>query len=346
MSTSEIVSSIDREQWCQFVCNHPKGTIFHTPQMFDVYSRVGRNRPFFLAAVNRAGEILALLSSVHVQTLPDPLGQWSSRSIFYAEPLCLDTDEGEQALTALIAEHDRQMRRQVLFTEVRPLFAPSRESVSLTRCGYVFEDYLNFLIDLHRPKEELWDSMTNSCRANIRRGQRQGVHVEEMNTPEGVDLLYQFLQASYERARVPLADKSLFVQALAVLKPFDMIKIFVGYLRDQPIGVSVVLLFKQRVYEWYWAAERIKSVYPAECITWHRIEWGQQHGYASYDFGGAGWPDKPYGVRDFKAKFGGILVHFGRYRKIYSPFRFALAKHGYEFARNTLNPRHWSVSSS
>ncbi len=344
MSTFQIVDALDRARWYRFVCEHPKGSVFHTPQMWDVFSRTSHHCPFFRAAVDAKGEILALLSAVHVQTLPDPLGSLSSRSILYAEPLSIETSEGKAALTALIAEHDRRMRRMVLFTEVRPLYPAGRERVALEACGYVYQDYLNFLIDLRRSKEQLLAAMTNACRANIRRGERQGVHVEEMNTPEGVDLLYRFLTAGYERARVPLADKSLFIQALNILKPFDMIRIFVGFLKDQPIGASVVLLFKQRVYEWYWAAERIKSVYPAECITWHRIDWGRQHGFAVYDFGGAGSPDKPYGVRDFKAKFGPEWVHHGRYRKVYSRLRLSLAEHGYELVRNKLNPRRWSLA--
>jgi serine/alanine adding enzyme len=344
MGTFEIVDSLDHQNWYQFVCNHPKGSVFQTPQMWEVFTRTYHQRPFFRAAINSKGEILALLSAVYVQTLPNPLGSLSSRSLLYAEPLCTDTAEGEKALTALIAEHDSEMRQTVLFTEVRPLYAPGRERAALEARGYAYEDYLNFLIDLRRPKQELLAAMSNGCRAIIRRGERQGIHVEEMNTPQGVDLLYRFLVAGYERARVPLADKSLFVHALEALNRFDMIKIFVGYLNDQPVGASVVLLFKGRVYEWYWAAERIKSVYPAECITWHRIAWGQEHGFALYDFGGAGWPNKPYGVRDFKAKFGPQLVQYGRYRKVYSRLRFSLAEHGYEFVRNAINPRRWGLS--
>jgi hypothetical protein len=344
MRTFTITDKVDREKWYRFVCDHPKGSIFHTPHIVAAFARTCRQQPFFRAAVDRAGQILALLSAVYVQTLPDPFGILSSRSILYAEPLCVDTDEGEDALAAVVAEHDRHMHRRVLFAEVRPLYAAGRERAALERRGYKYEDYLNLLIDLRRPKEKLLAAMTNACRANIRRGERQGVHVEEMSTPQGVDLLYQFLRAGYGRARVPLADKSLFANALAVLAPFDMIKIFIGYLKDRPIGASVVLLFKERVYEWFWAAERIKSVYPAECITWHRIEWGQQHGFALYDFGGAGWPNKPYGVRDFKAKFGPQLVHYGRYRKIYSSLRFSLAEQGYELMRNKLNPQRWSHS--
>ena len=50
----------------------------------------------------------------------------------------------------------------------------------------------------------------------------------------------------------------------------------------------------------------------------------------------AGWPDKPYGVREFKAKFGGSLVHYGRYRKVYSRWKMALAERAYEFRSSIL----------
>jgi serine/alanine adding enzyme len=91
--------------------------------------------------------------------------------------------------------------------------------------------------------------------------------------------------------------------------------------------------------------ERVKSIYPAECITWHRIDWGRGHGFAHYDFGGAGSPHKRYGVRDFKAKFGGQLVNFGRYRKVYSPWKLALAERAYEVLRKSMYSRIWKPAA-
>jgi lipid II:glycine glycyltransferase (peptidoglycan interpeptide bridge formation enzyme) len=123
------------------------------------------------------------------------------------------------------------------------------------------------------------------------------------------------------------------------------VKIFVARFEGSPVGACIVLLYKGVVYEWFWGVERTKSIYPAECITWHRIEWGLQNGYDLYDFGGAGWPNKPYGVREFKAKFGGDLVNYGRYRKVYSAWKFTLAEKGYDFVRNAVNPRNWRPSA-
>jgi len=336
-----IVESLDHGQWDKYVYEHPRGSIFHTRHLVDVFRRTKNYCPLFLAAVDEGQQILALLVSVRVQTLPNPLGKLSSRSIFYAEPLCSDEPRGVEALSALLAEHDSRLRGKVLFSEVRALHAAGSEQEALTRQGYEHNGYLNFLVDLRQPSDVLWGRLTGSCRSNIRRGEKHGLTIEEVTCDKGVDTLYPILNLTYGHAGVPLADKSLFTHALRILQPLDMIKIFAAYHSGQPVGASVVLLYKKVVYEWYWGVQRIKSIYPAECVTWHRINWGQQRNYNFYDFGGAGWPHKPYGVRDFKAKFGGDLVNYGRYRKVYSPWMFSLGERAYEWRRKLTSPTKW-----
>jgi len=201
---------------------------------------------------------------------------------------------------------------------------------------------LNFVIDLQGSTDKLWGKLTSSCRANIRRGQKKGVRIEEDASEAGLDGLYGILRRTYERARVPLADSTLFLNAVRILAPLGFFKIFIARCAGTIVGASAVLLYKNVVYEWYWGAERLKSVYTAECVTWDRIAWGQQNGYRWYDFGGAGSPGQAYGVRDFKAKFNGELVNYGRYRKVYSPWRLRLASELYEITRHSLYNRLWN----
>jgi hypothetical protein len=47
-------------------------------------------------------------------------------------------------------------------------------------------------------------------------------------------------------------------------------------------------------------------------------------------------PNQPYGVRDFKAKYGGRLVDFGREVWVPSSLRLRIAKAGYEATRRFL----------
>lgn len=339
-----VVDSLDEMQWARFVSEHPRGSIFHTPQMAAVFAATKYYSPLLLAALDRQGRILGLLTAVRVQSLPDPLGAFASRSIFYAEPICRDSAEGTQALAALIAEHDHRMQPRVLFTEVRPQAAQGAEAGAFRDAGYQHEGYLNYLIDLRVPEEKLWRNLSNTCRANVRRAERKGVTIQEVHSEGGIETAYGLLHKTYQHANVPLADKSLFLNSFRILRPRSMLRIFIAYHQKIAVGVSVMLLYNKTAYEWYWGVERLRSVYPAECITWHRILWGKQNGFDIYDFGGAGWPDKPYGVRDFKAKFGGDLVNYGRYRRVYSKWKFVLAEATYELVRKSVYARMWKTA--
>jgi hypothetical protein len=44
-------------------------------------------------------------------------------------------------------------------------------------------------------------------------------------------------------------------------------------------------------------------------------------------------------VREYKAKFGGELVCYGRYRKVYSPWKLRLAERAYQFGRTVIAPK-------
>ncbi len=332
MSAFAIVGTLDEHVWEAFVLQHPKGTIFHTPAMYNVFAATHHYTPYFLAAMDTQGEVLALLLAVRIQTMPDPLGWISSRSICYAEPICRADEAGIAALTALIRRHDKDMYHRVLFTEVRPIWEPGPERLALEACGYEYYEYLNFIMDLARPADEIFNGMIKSCRADIRRSKKRGLTVEEVNTPEGVDLLYHFASLSYERSRVPLADKSLFDAALRLL-PAGVPRIFVAYHEGAPLAADIILYYKNLVYAWYGGVQRVRGVSPVECLTWHGIEQGCTEGFTHYDFGGAGRPDEEYGPRDFKAKFGGELVNYGRYRRIYDPRKLALAERAYALRR-------------
>ncbi len=312
--------------WDDFVRQHPKGSAFHTSQMVRVWEAAKGHTPLPLAAVGEDGQIRSLLLAVRVQTLPHVFGAVSSRSVWYAEPLCRDDDESIDSLCAIISEHDRTMGRRVLFTEVRPLHASGPERIALERCGYKYLDYLNYVSDTTQTTEDLWKRMRHSAHSNIRKCERKGLHIRHLETPACVDLLYDMLKLTYGRADVPLAHRSLFEAAYKILKPQDMIEFVAVYDGEKLLGIDVMLLFEKQVFSWYGGSLRIPGVSPLDYLQWHEIEWSCENSFARYDFGGAGWPNVPYGVRDFKAKFGGDLVCYGRYRKVYSRWKMMLAE--------------------
>jgi serine/alanine adding enzyme len=329
-----IVDLLNREIWSSFVQQHPNGSIFHTPEMFDVFQTTRGYVPLLLAALDSIGDVLALLVSVKVQTLPSIFGPISSRALLYAQPICRSGEQGSTALKAIVEEHDRRMRRSVLFTEVRPLSGDGGERVALAERGYEHEEYINYLSDLRLSPEELVRRMNKHGRRDLRAGQRQGLSAEDATCMEGIDALYPILQETFANARVPLANKELFVNALRILSPRKMMKVFLVQHEGRPVAGTIVLCHRNTVFFWYAGKRRVNTMHAMEVIVFAMLEWAHFHDYRTFDYGGAGRPDKKYGVRDFKAKLGGELVNYGRYRKIYSPWKFAIAERAYEASRS------------
>ena len=100
------------------------------------------------------------------------------------------------------------------------------------------------------------------------------------------------------------------------------------------IGGRVTLMHKEVVYAYsVGVPNKYKRLYPNALLNWEIIRWGAGNGYRTFDFGGAGKPDKEYGVREFKRQFGGKLVNYGRCKKIHSPVKMKIAEMGFEVYR-------------
>jgi lipid II:glycine glycyltransferase (peptidoglycan interpeptide bridge formation enzyme) len=66
---------------------------------------------------------------------------------------------------------------------------------------------------------------------------------------------------------------------------------------------------------------------------WGEMQYAAENGYPLFDFMGAGSPDQPYGVRDFKAEFGGELVEHGRFLCVRKPLLYWIGKMGVKWLK-------------
>jgi serine/alanine adding enzyme len=333
-----IVRFLDEGKWRQFVESHPTSNVFHTPEMFQVFTQAKGHRPTLWAVTDNGGQVLALLSPVQITLRDGLLRRLTTRAVVYGSVLYDPSSAGEEALATLLRAYVHEIGQEALFTELRNLSDLGAVQPVLNDCGFVYEDHLNYLIDLNRPVEELMQGFGARTRKHIRRGlKKQEIVVEEIVERNQIGLCYDLLRKSYAEARVPLADGSLFEAAFDVLRPQDMVKFWLARVGDAYVAASVELIYRDTIYGWYGGVDRAYAGYTAgELLMWHILKWGAKNGYKVYDFGGAGKPSEEYGVRDFKAKFGGELVCFGRNTRVHAPVRLKLSRVGYQLARRFL----------
>jgi hypothetical protein len=332
-----VTDRIAESAWRSFVDAQPNANIFHTPEMARVFERAEHHRTNALAATDPSGTPVALFAPVEVTLVDGPLRSWTSRAVAYGGLLCSDDLVGRDGVRRLLLDYRRTSGRRPLFTELRHLSDASLVRDILEADGFSHEDHLNFLIDLDRPEEIIWSGLSKTARQRVRSGHRKGVVIEEVADELRLEQTYPLLDDVYQRIGVPLAGRSLFDAALAILHPLGMFRVFAARLGERIVATRYVLLYKDRILDWYAGADRaFVSSSPSEVLVWWILRWGREHGYRIFDFGGAGRPDEPYGPREFKAKFGGELVNFGRDVLVHAPTRLRLSRTGYAVARRLL----------
>jgi lipid II:glycine glycyltransferase (peptidoglycan interpeptide bridge formation enzyme) len=333
-----ITDTLDKTVWRDFVDQHPQGNIFQTPEMFEVFSRASGYQPELRAAIGTDGQVLALLVPVQVSLKNGLLRRLTTRSIAYGSTLCTPDAAGKEALKALLSDYTKKAGRDGLFTELRHLSDLSVYQPIFTQCGFGYEEHLNYLIGLDCTKDEVFNRIGARTRKHIRRALNKGeIVVDEVSDLGQIKTIYELIKKSYLEAHIPLASISLFEAAFEVLYPQKMIKFSLARIGDTYIASSVELLYKDIIYGWYGGVDRAFSNYtPTEVLTWRILEWGAENGYRTYDFGGAGSPREKYGVRDFKSKFGGDLVCFGRNTCVHDPVLLRLSTAGYNVFRHFI----------
>jgi len=325
---------IDHNKWSHFIENHPGGSIFQTPEFFQVYQGTKRYEPYFLAAVDESDQIQALLLAVFIKEFGGPFGRMSSRSIIQGAPLFLDTDEGKNALRFLITEYDKTAKRKALYSQIRNLTDVTKSQSIFQEFGYTYEEHLNYILNLDKSEDELFAALSKERRYGVRKCLKTGISIVEIRGVDGIERAYPLLEQTYGNARLPLADVSLFESAIRLLGPKNMIRIFLVEKDGVPASTIMLLIYKGVIYDWYaGASEEHLSLCPNDLITWHAIKYGLELKASLFDFGGAGKPGEQYGVREFKKQFGGRMVNYGRFFKTHNPRMLWIAEKGFQIIR-------------
>lgn len=330
-----IVNTLPEDIWRAYVDNHPEGNMFHTPEMFHVFSQVKGYSPEIWAVLGEDQQILAMFLPVHISLYDGVIRRLTTRTNVFGGILVNRGPDGEKAMIDLLKAYQRDSGRRSIFTEIRNMSPIEGYQPLLNHLKFTFEEQLNYIIDLTPPPDEVFERIGKRTRKNIRNGRNKGeVNIITVEDRAGVLESYELLQNSYYHAQVPLSDVTLFTTAFDQLMPKGMIKVRNAMVGDSAAATSIELYYKDLIFGWYSGMDReFSSFVPNELLMAEILESGSKSGYRKYDFGGAGKSDEDYGVRQFKAKFGGDLVNYGRNTWVPSPLIFSVTNFGYEIVQ-------------
>lgn len=328
---------IDQQQWRALIERSPYATWFQTPEAYEFYAAVSNELAPFALGIEEDGHLVGVIVGYTTQE-KNPIKQLlTCRSIIIGGPL-LDEHISDEALSALlgavaqcpasllIASSPHRLTKPI-YIETRNFHDYSKWRNIFEQCGFAYQPHLNFHVDTTSP-EIVDQNLGKSRKRDIRTTIRDGVTPVYQPTIEQVRAYYDILLDLYKtKVKTPLFKWEWFEQLYKV----NSARFILTELEGKIVGGTVCMeLPGKALYEWFACGIDgvYPHIYPSTYATYLGIKYAAENGCKIFDMMGAGKPDEAYGVRDFKAKFGGEPVEYGRFLYIRKPLLYWIGKMG------------------
>ena len=334
-------NEIDLTQWRTLVEQSPYATWFQTPEAYDFYVSVPNEMTSYAVGVEESG-VLKGMVVVYLTKEKNPIKHFlTRRAIIIGGPL-LAEDISDDALAALLmairqlgdkakgkknskavttASTPYTLHSTPIYIEIRNLHNYSHWMTVFEANGFAYQPHLNIQVACNAQHQ-----MSEQRIRQVKKALKNGVEICQAQSEGEIKAWYRILQQLYrKKVRTPLWSEEFFLQFYRNGVGNYLLVKHEGKIIG---GMMCPILKGKTIYEWYVCGldEDFRECYPSVIATYAAIEYAKEHELPLFDFMGAGKPDIPYGVRDFKMEFGGELVEHGRYLYICKPWLFKIGK--------------------
>lgn len=344
-------SEINLEEWSRLVASSTTGTWFQTPEAYEFYTSMPELfKPFAYGLENEG--VLRAVCVGYVTVEKSAFKQFFTRRAIIVGGPCFADDCINEEVSLLLSTLRQQLSTGAnapIYIESRNFNDYSRWKSAFAAVGFDYVPHLNFHVDTF--SVEIVDAnLGKSRKRDIKTSIRDGATIIEKPTLEQVREYYTILEHLYKsRVKTPLFPFSFF-ENLWQHKDGRFILV---ELNGEIIGGTVCVVFNRDkfetinhksqiitppsvVYEWFVCGRdgEWKSIFPSSLATYAGIMYAAEHGMSRFDMMGAGTPNEAYGVRDFKARFGGKEVEHGRFLCVTKPLLYKIGVLGVKILKH------------
>lgn len=319
-------SEIDKQDWRLLAEISPLSTWFQTDEAYRFYQSVS-DMCAFVYGVMEEDKLVGVIVGYTTQEKCKLKQYFTARAIVVGGPL-LDENISESALTMLLQTVKKQ-QGEAIYIETRNLHDYSRWKTVFKANGFAYHPHLN--IQVACTAEHV---MSEQRQRQVKKAIKNGAEICEASSEQEIRDWYQILRQLYrQKVRTPLWSEAFFLQFYRN----GVGKYLLVKYNGKVIGGMMCPIFAGKaIYEWYVCGldEVYREQYPSVMATYAAIEYAKQNDIPMFDFMGAGVPDQPYGVRDFKIEFGGEAVEYGRFLYVRKPLLYNIGKWGVKILKS------------
>ena len=334
---------IDIQQWQALIDRSPYATWFQTKEAYEFYAANPDEMMPFVLGVEEDGHLAGVIVGYTTQEKCIFKQYFTARTIIPGGPLW-DEHISDEALSTLLSAVAQCPASRLIASSphrlIKPIYIETRNFHDYSRwkkvfqkAGFAYQPHLNYHVDT-TSLDQVQSRIGKHRWRYIRLSMRDGAKIVDNPTIEQVRAFYTILQDLYRtKVRTPLWSWEFFER----LYHTEHARYILVELDGQIVGgTACVCLPGKAVYEWYACGldDCRDDIRPLSVAIWGEMQLATENGYPLFDFMGAGTPDQPYGVRDFKSEFGGELVEHGRFLCVRKPLLYWIGKMGVKFLKS------------
>ena len=325
IQVSNNIQSINNEEWNKLLFCSSTTSFFQSKSCYDFYASLSFMEPFVYAVKEK--DILKGVIVGYLQKENNTIKHYFTRRAIIPGGILLSDDISKQALESLLIHCKNALLKKAIYIECRNYTDFSKYKSVFIQSGFDYLPHLNFYVDC-TDVNAMNKSMSTSKLRQIKKSIKSGAEIVIADSEKQIEDFYMILKDLYTvKVKTPLFPKEYF---MVFFKQKIGIYLLVQYQEEIIAGIMCPILENKVIYEMFVAGkDRVhKDIYPSILATYAAMKYASEHNIKRFDFMGAGKPDEAYGVREFKAKFGGELVEHGRFLCVLHPLLYQIGKIG------------------
>lgn len=311
MNVIDKVSNINTQQWDTLIKISATRNVFQTKDYYNFISSLPFFSPFIYAIENDNSNLRGIVVG-YIQKEKGMMKSVFSRRAIINGGILIANNATDEELYTLLRALVKGLKNKAIYIEFRNLLDYSKYRHIFEKCGFRYEPHLNFHVNT-TTAEIVQKNIYKTKRRKINSTIKEGAIIDSSPSIEDIHKFYTLLKNLYRnKVKKPLLPYMFFERLYN--QPFS--KYLIVKKDNEVLGGQVVLcLPNDTVYLLFLCGEdgKYSGIFPSILGTYSGIQYAVETGCIKCDMMGAGKPDVDYGVRNFKAEFGGELVEHGRF---------------------------------
>jgi len=143
--------------------------------------------------------------------------------------------------------------------------------------------YLNFILTLNRPLEDIWKSLDKKVRNSIRKAEKSNVKIVE-GSKKDLEEFYRLYLSTMKKLGSPPHSFKFFENVFKFCS--NNVKLLFAVYENKKIAAIIFFLYNKKIYYWKNVSDlKFIDLRPNDLLIYKIIEWGQKKNYESLDLG-------------------------------------------------------------